>query len=86
MESVLGCSHDLVGSADYNNQVPAKVADQLRVAADLTVQAFGDIEPHLWTRTLIYNWPAPHQLDVTGLAAHTAREVFHHVGDIRKPR
>ena len=72
--------------ARYNSQVPEKVADQLRVAADLTGQAFGDVEPQLWKRTLIYNWPAPHQLDVTGLAAHTVHEVLHHLGDTRKTR
>ena len=44
-----------------------------------------DVEQSAWARTLIYNWPAPHQLDVTGLAAHTAHEAVDHLGDMRQP-
>lgn len=72
--------------ARYSSQDPGEVAEQLRVAARLAGQAFGDVEPSAWTRTLIYNWPSPHQLDVTGLAAHTAHEVVHHLNDVRKSR
>jgi hypothetical protein len=61
-----------------------QVAEQLRVAAALAGQAFGDVEPSAWTRTLIYNWPRPHQLDVSGLAAHTAHEVAYHLMDIMR--
>ncbi len=71
--------------ARYNTQDSVQVAEQLGVAAALTGQAFGDVEPSAWTRTLTYNWPAPHRLDVTGLAAHTAHEVIHHLEDMRKP-
>jgi hypothetical protein len=70
--------------AGYGSEPVDRIADQLQVATELATVAFGRVDPALWLRPLIYNWPEPRRLDVRWLAAHTAHEVEHHRHDIRK--
>jgi hypothetical protein len=69
--------------ANYNNQDPMTVADQVEMAAELAASAFGELEEHHWKRLLIYNWPTPQEKDVAWLAAHTVHEARHHLGDFK---
>ena len=70
--------------AGYGSEPVVRLSDQLRCAGELAATAFGRVGRAQWDRPLIYNWPEPRRLDVRWLAAHTAHEVQHHLGDVRR--
>jgi S-DNA-T family DNA segregation ATPase FtsK/SpoIIIE len=70
--------------ARYNEQEPAAVLDQLRVAADLAAQAFGVLDATQLARTFTYNYPAPASHDVLWLGRHTVHEAEHHLRDVEQ--
>jgi DinB superfamily len=67
----------------YNEQSPLAVARQLRDAAALFAGVLGRLDEDGWSRTVIYNYPAPTERDLAWLAVHTHHEVHHHLGDVR---
>ena len=68
--------------AGYADEPIPRLAEQLRVAADLAITAFGRVGRADWDRPLVYSWPEPRRRDVRWLAAHTAHEVVHHLMDV----
>ncbi len=68
--------------ACYAGQDPARVADQLDVAAALVADAFSHVDDAGWARECIYNFPAPATRSVAWLGAHTLHEGEHHLTDV----
>jgi hypothetical protein len=66
----------------YDMQVPAVVADQVQMAADLLANAFAGLEDAQWSRPLVYGYPDPSLRDVEWMAHHTLHELVHHLADI----
>jgi S-DNA-T family DNA segregation ATPase FtsK/SpoIIIE len=63
----------------YDQQDPARVAEELRDAAEALAETLDDID---WTRTGVYNWPTTAVRDVGWIARHTLHEVAHHLMDV----
>lgn len=66
----------------YNAQVPAVVAEQVAMAAELLAHAFAGLGDHQWGRPLVYAFPSPARRDVEWVAHHTLHEMVHHLADI----
>jgi len=69
--------------ADYPDEQPEDVADQLTVAAALMGRVFDRLTTEQLARTCIYNYPVATERDVAWLGRHSAHEASHHLGDIR---
>jgi DinB superfamily len=67
----------------YNEQSPSAVARQLRDVAALFAGVLDRLDDAGWSRTVIYNYPAPTVRDLAWLAVHTHHEVQHHLADVR---
>ena len=74
---------DRVEHDGYNEQSPSAVARQLRDAAMLFAGVLDRLDDAAWSRTVIYNFPAPARRDLRWLATHTQHEVQHHLADVR---
>jgi DNA segregation ATPase FtsK/SpoIIIE, S-DNA-T family len=68
----------------YAGEDPATVADQLEQAAALTGRAFRRRTAAELARPLVYNYPAPMDVDLLWMGRHTVHEAVHHLGDIHK--
>ena len=66
----------------YDLQVPAVVADQVKMATDLLANGFDGLDAAQWSRTVIYGFPGPSRRDVEWMAHHTIHELVHHLVDI----
>jgi len=66
----------------YDTQVPAAVAEQVKMAADLLANGFAGLEDAQWSRSLVYGYPDPSRRDVEWMAHHTLHELIHHLMDI----
>ena len=69
---------------DYAGQRPDDVARQLQDAAQLLANVLDCLDQPSWTRTLIYNFPAPQERSLRWVAVHTVHEVRHHLLDVRR--
>jgi hypothetical protein len=67
-----------------NEQEPADVADQLRIAAHLLADLFGVLDDDQLERTGIYNYPSPQARSIRWIGVHTLHECSHHLLDIEK--
>ena len=63
-------------------QDPARVADQLVMAADMLAHLFDGLDASQWERPLLYNYPTPSRHDVEWLGHHSLHEMVHHLADI----
>lgn len=68
----------------YNSQDPDVVLAELTEAADRLAKAFDALRPQQWTRTGVYNWPAPASRTVLWLGRHTIHELHHHLLDVTR--
>lgn len=68
--------------ARYAAQDPARVADQLEVAATLVADAFATLDDAGWRRPCVYNFPTPARHTLAWLGAHTLHEGEHHLRDV----
>jgi hypothetical protein len=66
----------------YDMPVPAVVADQVKMAADLLANAFAGLGDAQWSRPLVYGYPDPSRRDVEWMAQHSLHELLHHLADI----
>jgi hypothetical protein len=66
----------------YAEQDPARVADQLVMAADMLAHLFDGLDASQWERPLLYNYPTPSRHDVEWLGHHSLHEMVHHLADI----
>jgi DinB superfamily len=67
-----------------NDQDPARVAEQLRVATDLLAELFAALDDDQLERTGIYNYPAPQERSIRWIGVHTLHECRHHLLDIEE--
>ncbi len=68
----------------YSEQNPHDVARQLVDAATLFANVLTRLADDDWERTVVYNYPEPHERSLRWLAMHTAHDVQHHLLDIRR--
>lgn len=68
----------------YGEQDPEDVARQLTDAARLFANVLDRLHAEDWTRVLVYNYPRPTEVSLRWVAVHTAHEVRHHLGDMRR--
>ena len=66
----------------YNEQDPLVVAAELAAAAEELAVTLEGLDEAGWSRTGIYNWPAPAERDLAWLARHTVHEGLHHLRDV----
>ena len=67
----------------YAEQNPARVAVQLDEAAYMFANVLARLGPDDWTRTIVYNYPAPSERTLRWVAVHTEHELRHHLRDVR---
>ncbi len=65
----------------YNDQDPARVAEDLRSAGAAIAGVLDGLDDAGWARTGVYNFPATAVRDVDWIARHTLHEVTHHLMD-----
>ncbi|BBY39891.1 hypothetical protein MMAN_40250 [Mycobacterium mantenii] len=68
----------------YNEQDPTRVARQLTDAATLFSNALVRLSASDWDRTVVYHYPETGPRSLRWVAVHTAHEMQHHLGDIRR--
>jgi hypothetical protein len=68
----------------YRDQAPADVARQVGDAARMFGNVLGRLDASSWERTLVYNYPARAERSLRWVAVHTAHEMRHHLGDVRR--
>jgi S-DNA-T family DNA segregation ATPase FtsK/SpoIIIE len=66
----------------YNEQQPAQVGRETTDAAESLAGALEALDEDAWTRTGIYNYPAPRVRTVEWIGRHTIHEGEHHLQDI----
>ncbi len=66
----------------YNEQSPAEVAGALVQSADALADLLDGLDDAGWSRTGVYNYPAPAPRTVEWIAIHTNHELLHHRGDL----
>lgn len=71
-----------VALARYGSEHPGRVADAIEVALALICRGFDGLDAGQWSRTCVYNFPAPREQTMVWLAQHTLHEGHHHLGDI----
>jgi S-DNA-T family DNA segregation ATPase FtsK/SpoIIIE len=73
-----------VSLARYNDQDPAKVADQIDVAADLLAGTYAVLDDDQLARRCHYGYPDPEIRTVRWIGVHTLHEAQHHAMDARR--
>ena len=68
----------------YAEQEPEDVGRQLTDAAQMFSNVLDRLGTSDWTRSVIYNYPEPHERSLQWVAVHTVHEVHHHLLDIRR--
>ena len=68
----------------YAEQRGDDVARQLEDAAGLLANVLARLDPPEWERRVAYNYPEHQERSLRWVAAHTAHEVHHHLGDIER--
>ncbi len=68
----------------YNEQDPIGVARQLADAATLFSNVLARLTADDWDRTVVYHYPETSERPLRWVAVHTAHEVQHHLGDVRR--
>jgi hypothetical protein len=68
----------------YAEQRGDDVARQLEDAAGLLANVLARIDPPDWERRVVYNYPDRQERTLRWVAAHTAHEVRHHLGDVER--
>ena len=66
----------------YAGQRGDHVARQLDDAAGLLANVLARLGPPDWERRVVYNYPERQERSLRWVAAHTAHEVHHHLGDV----
>jgi DinB superfamily len=69
----------------YNEQDPKTVAAEIIDATGTFVALLARLDDTGWSRTGIYNYPAPAPRTVEWIATHTSHELLHHRRDITRP-
>jgi hypothetical protein len=69
----------------YNEQDPKTVGVEIIDATDAFVELLASLDDSGWSRTGIYNYPAPAPRTVEWIATHTSHELLHHRRDITRP-
>ena len=75
---------ELVLERSYAHDDPASVVDRIEHGADLLASLFESLSDAEWTRTGVYNWPAPAARDLVWIGRHTVHELAHHLLDISR--
>ncbi|HXW38692.1 MAG TPA: DinB family protein [Acidimicrobiales bacterium] len=70
--------------ARYGDERPEVVAAHVRVAAHLFVWLFDGLDETARARPCVYNYPERKGRTVGWLLVHSAHEVVHHAGDVRR--
>jgi hypothetical protein len=73
---------ELVERDRYNEQSPARVADEITASADALADFLDDLDDDGWSRTGIYNYPTREARTVEWMADHTVHELVHHLVDV----
>jgi S-DNA-T family DNA segregation ATPase FtsK/SpoIIIE len=73
-----------VALARYNDQDPAKVADQIDVAADLLAGTYAVLDDDQLARQCHYGFPDPEVRTIRWIGVHTLHEGQHHAMDARR--
>jgi S-DNA-T family DNA segregation ATPase FtsK/SpoIIIE len=68
----------------YNEQDPKTVGNEIIDATDAFVALLASLDDEGWSRTGIYNYPAPASRTVEWIATHTSHELLHHRRDIAR--
>jgi hypothetical protein len=68
----------------YAEQRGDHVARQLEDAAGLLANVLARLGPPDWERRVVYNYPDRQKRSLRWVAAHTAHEVHHHLGDVER--
>ncbi len=68
----------------YNEQDPAKVAEELGEAASALAHMLASLDERGWQRTGVYNWPTTQVRSVEWIGRHTLHEGRHHLWDVER--
>jgi len=68
----------------YNEQEPARVAEEIVAAAARLTRALAGLTEAGWLRTGLYPWPEPQVRTVEWIGRRTAHELAHHLFDERR--
>lgn len=73
-----------VAWGEYEGLAPARVADEIVLAADWLAGTWERLSEADWDRTLLYNYPEPELRPLSWLAAHIVHELVHHGLDVQR--
>ncbi|MEY2449230.1 MAG: hypothetical protein QOH79_2706 [Acidimicrobiaceae bacterium] len=73
---------ELVVESRYNEQDPAKVADELAAAGEAMAGDIEGLAPPDFERTMVYNYPERMERSLMWVVQHTVHEGEHHLLDI----
>lgn len=66
----------------YDTDDPNRLADELRLTADLFSRTIGALTPTQLARPIHYGWPRPETRSLAWVAAQALHEIEHHTSDL----